>query len=293
MPKVINLTTPTSEYIQRSEILTKYYEDIRQYKVLSREEEKEQFKIYVNGTLEEKAKARSIILSSNQRFVVAIAKRFGTEENILDLINEGNIALIDAFETFDVSKDVKFTTWAVWYIRRGITQYLMKYGGIVRKNNIPKTFHLVNQVTNKFLQEEMRQPTASELVDILKDKYNLSLKTINDVISTRYIYIDEANKEEAETMNNLALYNTYSAQTNGSEVVYEKEHQKHELSKFLRCLSEKERIVIKYTYGIDCDHPHELQEIARKINMTTERIRQLRDKALKKMQAKCQKRRGV
>lgn len=292
MPKVVNLTTPTSEYIQRSEILNKYYDDIRNYKVLSREEEKAQFNLYLHGNEQEKAQARNTIISANQRFVVAVAKRYGTEENILDLINEGNIALMDAFESFDTTKDVKFTTWAVWYIRRGITQYLVKYGDIVRKNNAPKTFHLVNQITHQFLQQEMRPPTPMELIDIMKTKYKLSIKTINDVIKTKYIYIDEANKEEAETMNNLSIFNSYSSNMNASVKEHELEYAKHTIKKYLRMLSEKEREVIKYSYGIDCEREHELQEIGRILNMTTERARQLKAKALEKMQNKFKKTRG-
>lgn len=286
MKQVINLQSSHSEYVERTEIIKKYYEDIRHYKILTKEEELHYFKLYKNGTEEEKTLARNTIIESNQRFVVAIAKRYGTTENMLDLINEGNIALIDAFDSFDISKEAKFTSWAVWYIRRAINQYLIRYGQVVRRNNLPKTYHLISQVSNKFLQKEGRSPTAEELMSILRQDHNLSLKTINDVISTKYIYIDNNTKEDAETVRDVNLFNSYSANTNSWEKIVEHDYSKKLVSKLLKGMNQREVDVIKYSFGIGHERSYELKEIATKMGLTSERVRQLKLSAIQKLQKK-------
>lgn len=286
MKQVINLHLSNSEFMERTELIKKYYEDIRRYKILTKEEELYYFKLYKTGTDEEKTYARNTILESNQRFVVAIAKRYGSTENMLDLINEGNIALIEAFDSFDTSKEAKFTSWAVWYIRRAINQYLIRYGQVVRRNNLPKTYHLVSQVSNKFLQKEGRSPTAEELITILRKEHNLSLKTINDVIATKYIYIDNNTKEDAETVRDVNLFNTYSANTNSWERTVEEDYSKNLVNKLLKGMNSREVDVLKYSYGIGHERCYELKEIATKMGLTSERVRQLKLTGIQKLQKK-------
>ena len=106
---VVNLKTPNSDYFERTETLVRYYEDIRKYDVLTNEEELELFEMIKNGNKFEKQVAKEKLINCNQRFVVAVAKRYATNDNILDLINEGNIGLMEALENFKVEKGVKFT----------------------------------------------------------------------------------------------------------------------------------------------------------------------------------------
>ena len=286
MAKVVDLKITQCDYIERTHILSKFYDDIRKFKVLSREEEKELFNLYKTGTTSEKQKAKEKIINSNQRFVVAMAKRFGTNENILDLISEGNIALMDAMETFDISKDARFMTWAVWYIRRALNHYVIKNGGLVKKNNLPKTYPVISQAINKFIQTEFRQPTPNELFDILNRKYHLDIKSLEDVLPTNYIYIDDKGKDpDCDDENTLSLmtFNSYTMSLNACEETIKSEHNSSVVQSMLDQLTPREQEIIKMYFGLGRDYGMELQEIARHINMTYERVRQLKEEGMRKL----------
>ena len=140
---VINLKNRTSNIFTRTETLVKYYDDIRHYKLLSQEEEVQLFITLKEGDKKSKEKARITIVNANQRFVVAVAKKFGTNENLLDLISEGNIGLMEAIDRFDYTKGVRFSTFAVWYIRRAINFYNINHGSLVTKSNIAKRYRVI------------------------------------------------------------------------------------------------------------------------------------------------------
>lgn len=282
---VVNLKSPSTDYFERTETLMRYYEDIRCYKLLSREEETALFKLIKYGNKKEKEAAKQKIINSNQRFVVAVAKRFATNDNILDLINEGNIGLIEALEEFDYSKGVKFTTWAVWYIRRAINIYCINYGAIVRKTNLSQTYHVVSQATNKFIQKEYRQPTLEELAKILKEDYKVDIKNVNDIIDTKISSIDESfnSDDDGSNIGEMTLYNSYSASSNDYEKIAINDFNNKLISNMLLKLQERERIIIKMVFGIGYDREYELQEIAPKVGLTIERVRQLKNDILNKL----------
>ena len=187
---IVNLKSGTSDYFERTETLIRYYDDIRKYGLLSQEDEIKLFQLLKNGSSSDKQKARETIINSNQRFVVAIAKKFGTNDNILDLISEGNIGLMEAVDRFDYTKGVRFSTFAVWYIRRAVNTYNINHGALVTKSNISKTYHVISQATNKFIQRELRQPTLEELRDIIVNEYNIDIKDVIDVLETSVVSID-------------------------------------------------------------------------------------------------------
>lgn len=284
---VVNLSTPTLSYFERSETLTKYYENIRRFSPLEQDEEREMFLILKNenSTQEEKTFAKNKLINSNQRFVVAVAKRYATDDNILDLIEEGNIGLIESIESFDVEKGVKFMTWAVWYIRRAINFYLINYGNIVKKSNSHKTYHIMSQATNKFIQREYRQPTLEELADILQEEYNLDIKYMGDIIETKVTSIDASfNAEDEDTcLGDMALYNSYSASTNTYENNVASDFNSTLVASLLKKLSDKEAEIIKLLFGIGYDRAYEIQEVAKKVGYTNERVRQLKISILERL----------
>ena len=287
MSKVIDLNITQTEYFERTHALKQFYEDIRKYDVLSKEEEMKLFKVYKTGSPSESQKARDILILSNQRFVIAMAKRYGTNDNILDLISEGNKALIESLKSFDPSKEARFTTYAVWYIRRELNNYCIKNGNLVRKNNLPKTYHIISRATNKFIQEEFRQPTPHELLEILQKDYDISLKSINDVLSTKYLYIDDPTREgdsnEENTIATIA-FNSYTAYNNDCERTIEKEFNKSLITSMLNELPDREQKIIKWSFGIGVEYPMDKQDIGDKLGMSGERVRQLKESALVKLQ---------
>ena len=175
-----------------------------------------------NGNKFEKQVAKEKLINCNQRFVVAVAKRYATNDNILDLINEGNIGLMEALENFKVEKGVKFTTWAVWFIRRAINLYCINYGNLVRKTNLSQTYHVVSQATNKFIQTEYRQPTLEELAELLKDEHDVDIKNLSYIIDTKFTSIDEgfnSNDDDSSNVGEMNVFNEYSASFNDYEKV--------------------------------------------------------------------------
>ena len=283
---VVNLKTPNSDYFERTETLVRYYEDIRKYDVLTNEEELELFEMIKNGNKFEKQVAKEKLINCNQRFVVAVAKRYATNDNILDLINEGNIGLMEALENFKVEKGVKFTTWAVWFIRRAINLYCINYGNLVRKTNLSQTYHVVSQATNKFIQTEYRQPTLEELAELLKDEHDVDIKNLSYIIDTKFTSIDEgfnSNDDDSSNVGEMNVFNEYSASFNDYEKVSNNEFNNKLISNMLLKLPKREKDIITLYFGIGYDREYELQEIAEKVGLTTERVRQLKNDMLDKL----------
>ena len=283
---VVNLKSPTSDYFERTETLTRFYEDIRKYDVMTDDKEVEMFKLFKNGNKKEQEYARNYIISCNQRFVVAMAKRYATNENILDLINEGNIGLMEAMNDFDITKGYKFTTWAVWYIRRAINQYCINYGNLVKKTNVSKTYHVISQATNKFIQREYRQPTLEELLEIINKEHKADVKSIEDIIETKITSIDEgfnSSTDGEETYCDMSLYNSYSSSFNDYERISNEDFNNKLISNMLDKLPEREKTIIKMVFGIGYYREYELQEIAEELGLTTERVRQIKNSVINDM----------
>ena len=285
---VVNLKSPTTDYFERTETLTRYYEDIRKYDVMSEEKEVEMFKLFKNGNKQEQEYARNFIINANQRFVVAMAKRFATNENILDLISEGNIGLMEAMKDFDVTKGNKFITFAVWYVRRAINNYCINYGNLVKKTNLSKTYHIIAQATNKFIQTEYRQPTLEELLEIVNKEHKADIKSIEDIIDTKISSIDEGfNSEDDDAVfGEMSLYNSYSSSFNEYEKISNDDFNNKLISSMLGNLPEREKTIIKMVFGIGYYREYELQEIAEELGLTTERVRQIKNSVIKEIKEK-------
>ena len=285
---VVNLKSPTTDYFERTETLTRYYEDIRKYDVMSEEKEVEMFNLFKNGNKQEQEYARNFIINANQRFVVAMAKRFATNENILDLISEGNIGLIEAMKDFDVTKGNKFITFAVWYVRRAINNYCINYGNLVKKTNLSKTYHVIAQATNKFIQTEYRQPTLEELLEIVNKEHKADIKSIEDIIDTKISSIDEGfnSEDDDAAFGEMSLYISYSSSFNEYEKISNDDFNNKLISSMLGNLPEREKTIIKMVFGIGYYREYELQEIAEELGLTTERVRQIKNSVLKEIKEK-------
>lgn len=285
---VVNLKSPTTDYFERTETLTRYYEDIRKYDVMSEEKEVEMFNLFKNGNKQEQEYARNFIINANQRFVVAMAKRFATNENILDLISEGNIGLIEAMKDFDVTKGNKFITFAVWYVRRAINNYCINYGNLVKKTNLSKTYHIIAQATNKFIQTEYRQPTLEELLEIVNKEHKADIKSIEDIIDTKISSIDEGfnSEDDDAAFGEMSLYNSYSSSFNEYEKISNDDFNNKLISSMLGKLPEREKTIIKMVFGIGYYREYELQEIAEELGLTTERVRQIKNSVIQEIKEK-------
>jgi RNA polymerase primary sigma factor len=283
---IVNLSTPQNNFFERTDTLRRYYDDIRKYTPFTLEEERKLILKYHKTTnQEEKRLIRDKIMCANQRFVLGVTRRWATNDNLLDLISEANMGMAEALDEYDINQKVRFITFAVFYIRRSINSYLLKHGNMVKKNNLPKTNHLISQIVNSFMQKEYRQPTLEEIVEILQNKHNVSIKDINDVLSLQVTSIDEhygCEEDDANT-NILTAFNKVSASVNNCEAVSNQEFAEKMVNSMLNKLTPIEQDVIKYVFGIGHSREYELGEIADKMNFTSERIRQIKIKALEKI----------
>lgn len=283
---IVNLSTPQNNYFERTETLKRYYDDIRKYTPLTIEKEQKLIKIYhISQSQQEKKQIRDEIMCSNQRFVLGVVRRWATNDNILDLISEANIGMAEALEEYDVKQNVRFITFAVYYIRRAINTYLLKHGCMVKRNNLAKTNHLINQIINNFMQKELRQPTNDEIVEILERDYNISIKDSKDILNVQMSSIDEDYGCDDEDVNvsTILAFNNASANGNDFEEKNNKEFAQKMVQSVLKKLTPAEQEVVKYLFGIGHVREYELKEIAEKMNFTSERIRQLKISALEKM----------
>ena len=308
MGYVINLKAETG-LVDRTLNTTRFYKDIKDYKPFTKEEEIKWFtKLKEARERMEKAKSandnggytkakneyektREYIVWRNQRLVIAAAKNFSTTDTLTDYINEINFDLIEAVDKYDVSKGVKFASYAMWYIIRAINTF--KYGDaeMVKKSNSYKTFHVVSKARNKFMQEYEREPTTDELLEILNEEYNKKIKDKNDLLDVNYSSIDLDTSSDDDNYNRgeVANYNRRSASYNEYEKTSSNEFNTALISSLLDILPPRERQIIEMRFGLYDDNglhrEYELNEIAEALNLTSERVRQLELESIKMLRS--------
>ena len=295
MALVINLKADTN-LVDRSENTTRFYKDIRQYKVLSQEEEIEWFKKMKQGkTQKERDYAREHIIKCNQGLVLAAAKHWANTDTFMDFTNEANIGLMKAVEAFDYTRGVKFASFAMWYIKRSMNEGAAQEQ-MVRRTNYSKTFHVVSKATNKFVQKNERIPTSDELMEIVNSEYGKDIKDKNDLLDVQVARIDyDTDDDSSYAYGDITDFNRASASYNAYEEKEYNDFNKEFVSTLLETLAPRERDIIKMRFGISdngvvCEY--QIADIAEKLGVTKERVRQLEKEALKKMKIECLKKMG-
>jgi RNA polymerase sigma factor (sigma-70 family) len=296
----------TSNYFERTETLVKYYREVNEYSVVDADQEKELFTLLKAGKenmekaknegnkeLERKyakevEKLREFLINSNLRFVISIAKVYANNNNLMDLIDEGNIGLVRAVDTFNVDLGNRFQTHAVYLIRQAINLYRQGEEKLVKKNNESKTFHIISKMNNKFIQEFEREPTSEELKDYINEYYpNAGIKDSADVLTVRVSSIDEPVDTEDGDANaaSINVFNTYSASYNGYESESELDHVKMLVGNLMKDLSDRDKTIVKMYFGIGQVHNASVPvaEIADKLGITQTRVRQIVEDSKNKM----------
>ncbi len=269
---------------RESQSLEKYLQEIGKVELISPEEEVKLARQIKQGD----QKALDRLTKANLRFVVSVAKQYQNQGlSLPDLINEGNLGLIKAAQRFDETRGFKFISYAVWWIRQSILQALAEQARIVRlplnkvglTNRIQKTY-------SQLEQEYEREPSAEELADAL----NLDIEEINASmgISARHVSMDTP-LSEGEENTLLDVLENPNAEKTDAELIY-KESLKTEIERSLTTLTERQKEVICFFFGIGVDHPMSLEDIGEKFSLTRERVRQIKDKAITKLKTntRCQ-----
>jgi len=280
----LDCNSKTTIYVNRDNINDAYFSDIKKYPILTEDEEHELIMLSKFGETEkERQNAKNKLVECNQRFVISVAKKLGTSETLLDLINEGNIGLMMAIDKFDVSKDCHLITYALSWIVAYIKNYqIMQQNSVVPPNAL-KLHNYVKRVTREFFVKNERNPTPHEIADIIRERYNFNISNLEDVELGRMVSIEEKYSvgDDNETIGNSTIYLQRTSTNNINENI-EEEYKKHKLDFFLGKLDERERFIVKKFYGIGCIQ-ESFDTIGLQINLGGERVRQICNVAVEKM----------
>ena len=221
------------------------------------------------------------LTKANLRFVVSVAKQYQNQGLTLpDLINEGNLGLIKAAQRFDETRGFKFISYAVWWIRQSILQALAEQSRIVRLplNKVGLT-NRISKAYSQLEQEFEREPTPEEIalfLDIDAEEVSATLG-----IAARHVSMDQPIAEGEEGTLIDVLIN-HDAESTDNDLVA-RASLKTEIERSLSTLTERQKDVIRYFFGIGIDHPLSLEDIGEKFCLTRERVRQIKDKAINKL----------
>ena len=260
---------------RESASLDKYLQEIGKEELITVEEEVELAQRIRKGDQE----ALEKLTKANLRFVVSVAKQYQNQGlSLPDLINEGNLGLIKAAEKFDETRGFKFISYAVWWIRQSILQALAEQSRIVRLPlNQVGSLNKINKAFARFEQEHERTPSAEELANELelpKEKVTDTLR-----VAGRHISVDAPFADGEDNSLLDVLVNTDSPNADRGLI---NESLATEVDRALETLTERERDIIRYFFGIGCSEMT-LEEIGEKFDLTRERVRQIKEKAIRKL----------
>ena len=258
--------------------LDKYLQEIGRVDLITAEEEVELARRIKKGdqvALEKLTKA-------NLRFVVSVSKQYQNQGlSLPDLINEGNLGLIKAAQRFDETRGFKFISYAVWWIRQSILQALAEQSRIVRLPlNKIGSINKINKAFARLEQEFERPPTAAELaetLDMTLDEVKQSMKNAG-----RHVSMDAPLKDGDESSSKMYdVMRTGDTPSPDTELMTES--LRKEIERSLRTLTPREGDVIRLYFGLNGEHPMTLEEIGERFDLTRERVRQIKEKAIRRL----------
>jgi RNA polymerase primary sigma factor len=254
-----------------------YLHEINRTPLLTREQERDIAKRIKSGSQE----ALDQLVRANLRFVVSIAKQYANQGlSLEDLINEGNLGLIKAAHRFDEERGFKFISYAVWWIRQAMLQALAEHSRIVRLPlNRAGTLYRIGKVSRQLDQELGRSPTPDEIADRLK----ISPEEVEDtmVIANSHVSLDDPYSSEKDDTA-LVDYLTSENQAPPDEDTYAAALS-DDLDRALGTLSERERSILTMYFGLGGEEPMTLEDIGKRLRLTRERIRQIKEKAIQRL----------
>ena len=256
--------------------LDKYLHEIGKVELLSAEKEVELAKRIKKGD----HNALETLIKANLRFVVSVSKQYQNQGlSLPDLINEGNLGLIKAAERFDETRGFKFISYAVWWIRQSILQALAEQARIVRLPlNKIGSINKINKAFNKLEQEFQREPTTEEIADLMETKPELVESSMN--FSGIHVSMDAPLRDE--DANNMYDVMLNEDSPNPEEKLLD-DSLCLEIERSLGTLGDREAEILRFYFGLNGYQPHTLEEIGDEFGLTRERVRQIKEKAIKKL----------
>ncbi len=262
--------------IRANQSLEKYLQEIGEVELLSTEEEIELARLIKNGD----AAALEKLTKANLRFVVSVAKQYQNQGLSLgDLINEGNLGLIKAAKRFDETRGFKFISYAVWWIRQSILQALAEQSRVVRLPlNRVGALNKIGKAYSNLEQEFEREPSPEEIAEQL----DMTAFEVTDTLkmSGRHLSMD-APFSQGEDNRLLDIIHNDRAPSPDHGLM--EESLRKEVERALETLSRREAEVVRLYFGLNREHPLTLEEIGEKFNLTRERVRQIKEKAIRRL----------
>ena len=266
---ITNRETPSFE---------KYLSEVSKTELINAEKEVELALLIKKGN----QKAINQLVNSNLRFVISVAKQYaGRGMSVEDLVSEGNIGLIKAAQKWDETRGIKFISYAVWWIRQAILQALAEQARIVRLPlNKIGTINKLNRAFSELEQKHERPPSAEELAEFM----GVSVSDVKQSLQSngRHVSMDAPLTEGDESSSSLydVLPNTYS---DTPDVDLVKESLRKDIERSLSTLTSREGEVVRLYFGLNGRYPLTLEEIGDKFDLTRERVRQIKEKAIRRM----------
>lgn len=283
MSFLVDCKSQNCGYWNRTDLTTAYFDDIKDFPILSSNEERKLLERVKSKNPVISSNARKRLVECNQRFVVSVARRWQKGDNLMDIVNEANIGLLHAIDNYDLTKKQRFITYAVWWIRKYINDYLVFKEKPVTPANAIKLYTYVPKVRNKFFNENHRYPTFEEIKEILSKEYNVTVTHNEDLEVMTMTSVDEPYFEpnEHSQSEDMIAFDSVTSSNNIDDDV-----EKKDRSEMIRCLmgylNEREKNVVKSFYGIGCPEKT-LDSIGDEMDLSKERVRQLLKSSLKKM----------
>ncbi|GGH79852.1 RNA polymerase primary sigma factor [Filimonas zeae] len=266
---------------RESQSLEKYLQEIGKVDMVTAEDEVRLASEIKKGN----QTALERLIKANLRFVVSVAKQYQNQGlSLSDLINEGNLGLIRAAIRFDETKGFKFISYAVWWIRQSILQSLAEQSRIVR---LPlNKVGLSNRISRAFQQLEQeyeREPTPEEVAELLE--VGLEDVSASMSINSRHVSMDSPLSDSDDAITLVDVLENSNAESTDRKLDYY-ESLSRDVQRSMLSLTSRQKDVLCYFYGIGVDHPLSLEDIGERFNLTRERVRQIKDKALSKLKTK-------
>ncbi|MGQ9863943.1 MAG: sigma-70 family RNA polymerase sigma factor [Bacteroidia bacterium] len=265
---------------RESQSLDRYLQEIGKVDLISPDEEVQLARRIRAGDEE----ALEKLVQANLRFVVSVAKQYQNQGLPLsDLVSEGNLGLIKAAKRFDETRGFKFISYAVWWIRQSILQALAEQSRIVRLPlNRVGALNKINKVFSRLEQEYEREPSPEEIAEAMESSF--SPEEIAQLMrqSGRHVSLDAPIAAGEETRFIDVLENEEMAPPDHHIM---QESLKRDIKRALKCLPEREAEVLSLVFGIEEKYPYTLEEIAERLDLTRERVRQIKEKGLRKLRS--------
>jgi len=257
--------------------LEKYLQDISKIDMMNPEEET---RLAAKARQGDQA-ALERMTEANLRFVVSVAKQYQNQGlSLSDLINEGNVGLMKAAKRFDETKGFKFISYAVWWIRQSILQAIVEYSRIVRMpHNKSTSYNRLNEAYVSFVQEFEREPTHEELAELL----NVPLRDVVNAMpgQNRHVSFDAPVSGEEDSFTLLDMIETDGEMQPDLKLM--EESLRLDIRYSLNALAPREAEVLAYYFGLKGEKPLTLDEIGEQLELTRERVRQIKERAIRRL----------